>query len=181
MIPARDWLQNTPRQVGLGLVPYSGSLSIAERAQVANWFYIHIAQKDRARWANSVGLLPLAHAVTLFIAHKLKSKPDFKELAFQDLIQRAWESQYSDLPPREGRADVDLEALEVLERQLFEVSEAGGDASYYQWGLDVGHHQEDWYPYNSRWNRGDFKTNADESELLEVRHCNHLLCRYLLA
>ena len=65
------------------------------------------------------------------------------------LIQRAWESQYLDLPPREGRADVDLEALEVLEQQLFEVSEAGGDANYYKWGLDVGHHQEDRYPVHN--------------------------------
>ena len=43
--------------------------SVAERAQVANWFYIHMAEKDQARSATSVGLLPLAHVVTLFIAH----------------------------------------------------------------------------------------------------------------
>ncbi|KAH7879468.1 uncharacterized protein C8R40DRAFT_991141, partial [Lentinula edodes] len=30
---------------------------------------------------------------------------------------------------------------------MFERSKAAGKAGYYQWGLDVGCHQDDWNPY----------------------------------
>jgi hypothetical protein len=41
---------------------------------------------------------------------------------------------------------------------MFEVSKQASCAGYYQWGLDVGDHQEKWFPYTNvpdSWDHGN--------------------------
>lgn len=67
-IPAMEWLgKRDPLRT---LIPYTGNLSVVDRARIANWFETHIAidKKLRNTW---LGLLPLAHTFTLFIGSQL--------------------------------------------------------------------------------------------------------------
>ncbi|KAK0197625.1 hypothetical protein F5146DRAFT_920236, partial [Armillaria mellea] len=57
--------------------------------------------------------------------------------------------------------DVDMEALILLEKRMFDTSEDVGIAGNYQWGLDVGMHQDGWFPWSSRGPEGE----GNESEL----------------
>ncbi|KAJ7665564.1 hypothetical protein B0H17DRAFT_951526 [Mycena rosella] len=43
--------------------------------------------------------------------------------------------------------DVDLECLSLLEEWMFECTDKAGIAGDEQWGLDAGHHQDCWVPY----------------------------------
>jgi len=63
-------------------------------------------------------------------------------------------------------ADVDLECLTALEERMFERSNRAGASGNWQWGLDVGEHQDRWNPYNglpTHWNFDD--RDQHESEL----------------
>lgn len=72
--------------------------------------------------------------------------------------------------------DVDKEAVEKLEKQMFECSSRAGKAGNYQWGLDAGPHQSGWEPYMSvpfEWDDGTYVAES-ESEL-QVCHLFMLL------
>ncbi|EDR02572.1 uncharacterized protein LACBIDRAFT_332135 [Laccaria bicolor S238N-H82] len=139
---ARDWLENGKKPLQTSLVPYCGALSIVERAQIANWFLCHIS-KNAETWLRH---LPLAHVFTLYTAEHIKNEPKLKVLTKPEIINEAWRIQFTSIPSVLFDIDVEHEALENLETEMFEVSRAAGIASYYQWGLDAGHHQ-DWDPY----------------------------------
>ncbi|EDR15479.1 uncharacterized protein LACBIDRAFT_321327 [Laccaria bicolor S238N-H82] len=142
IIPARDWLENSKKPLQTSLVPYCGALSIVKRAQITNWFLCHIS-KNAETW---LGHLPLAHAFTLYTAEHIKNEPKLKVLTQPEIINKAWRIQFTSIPSVLFDIDVECEALENLETEMFEVSRAAGITSYYQWGLDAGHHQ-DWDPY----------------------------------
>ncbi|KAF8069336.1 hypothetical protein FPV67DRAFT_1415419, partial [Lyophyllum atratum] len=78
VIPAKSWLEALNKNTSTTIVPHVGSLSIVERAQVANWFEVHIS-KTRKRRHEWIGRLPIAHAYTLFIASRLKQQPNLAE------------------------------------------------------------------------------------------------------
>ncbi|KAF8956646.1 hypothetical protein BDZ97DRAFT_1925337 [Flammula alnicola] len=141
-IPAKAWLESIKKPIGTTLVPYSGALSIVERAQIANWILIHIS-KEAHLW---LGRLPLAHAFTLYIAEHLKKDPKMNALGRKELLEKAWEVQFTGTPSMLTDVDIERECLERLEAEMFEVSEEAGVAGHYQWGLDAGDHQ-DWDPY----------------------------------
>ncbi|KAF9060136.1 hypothetical protein BDP27DRAFT_1237347, partial [Rhodocollybia butyracea] len=44
--------------------------------------------------------------------------------------------------------DIDLEALKILEHQMFSRSKDAGEAGNYQWGLDKGIHENNWNPWD---------------------------------
>jgi len=71
LIPARDWLQRNRKPVNSTLLPYVASLPVTERLQISNWFESHISKDPQFRheW---MGLLPIAHAHTVYIAHRLQ-------------------------------------------------------------------------------------------------------------
>ncbi|EDR06399.1 uncharacterized protein LACBIDRAFT_328726 [Laccaria bicolor S238N-H82] len=143
IILARDWLENGKKPLQTSLVLYCGALSIVQRAQIANWFLCHIS-KNAETW---LGRLPLAHAFTLYSAEHIKNEPKFKVLTQPEIINEAWRIQFTSIPSVLFDIDVEHEALENLETEMFEVSRAAGiDGRLYQWGLDTGHHQ-DWDPY----------------------------------
>jgi len=146
-------------------MPYVGSLSVEERAQIANWFDSYITHNDKKLRLSWLGYLPLAHAHTLYIAHRLKSDPKMARLRRKDLLLRAWEVQFTGTPERSIDVDVERECLEQLEEEMFEVSLRAGIAGNYQWGLDSGYH-DNWNPYAdlpAAWKVGDYV--GDEQEL----------------
>lgn len=170
-VPAMKWLARGKRDPLRTLIPYTGNLSVVDRAQIANWFEIHIAidKNIRNTW---LGLLPLAHTFTLFIASQLLKKPprktDMAELSHQELLEMAWVIQVNgDAELLWQEVDVECECLNKLEEEMFERSRAAGIAGEYQWGLDAGDHQDTWNPYNGlpdHWIHGDRLENYDDEE-----------------
>jgi hypothetical protein len=166
-IPARDWLESGKKPLQTTLVPYSGALSIVERAQIANWFLSHIS-KNAETW---LGRLPLAHAFTLYTAEHIKNEPKLKVLTQPEIINEAWRIQFTGIPSVLFDIDVEREALENLETEMFEVSRDAGIASYHQWGLDAGHHQ-DWDPYGGMedLNHQDCPGDDDDLQVSETHY-----------
>ena len=179
-IPALSWLESTKMPLLTTLIPYVGSLSIEERAQIANWFDIHITRKDKKLRLTWLGYLPLAHAYTLYIAYRLKSDPKMAKLEGKDLLLRAWAAQFTGTSERLIDVDVERECLEQLEGEMFEVSFRAGMAGNYQWGLDSGHHDE-WNPYSrlpAEWKVGDYVGDDEELEVCDPTIITYAL--YLL-
>ena len=153
------------------LIPCTGNLSVVERAQIANWFETHIAldKKLRITW---LGLLPLAHTFTLFIASQLLQKPprktDVTKLSHHQLLEMAWEIQVNgNTEMLWQEVNVECECLAKLEEEMFERSQAAGIAGEYQWGLDAGDHQDAWNPYDGlpdHWIHSDRPENDDYDE-----------------
>ena len=87
------------------------------------------------------------------------------------LFQLAWEKQMYNSRLAES-FDVAKEAVEKLEKQMFECSSRAGNAGNYQWGLYAGPHQTGWEPYMSvpfEWDDGTYVAES-ENEL----HICHL-------
>ncbi|KAK0187093.1 hypothetical protein F5146DRAFT_1209292 [Armillaria mellea] len=63
------------------------------------------------------------------------------------LLEKTWEYMDKHMDANFTIVDIDLEAHEILEFQLFSQTEEAGTAGNQQWGLDVGCHQDNWYPY----------------------------------
>jgi hypothetical protein len=62
----------------------------------------------------------------------------------------AWEIQENgDVTLLWQEVDVERECLAKLEEEMFERSQAAGIAGEYQWGLDVGDHQDGWNPFHT--------------------------------
>ncbi|KAF5373500.1 hypothetical protein D9615_009459 [Tricholomella constricta] len=165
-VPAKGWLESQKKNLTKTMIPYVGSLSIVERAQISNWFEAHISKdpKLRKHW---LGLLPIAHAHTLFIASCLKVEPRNRDLAESDTLKKAWSLQLTGVPSVWTDVDVDRECLDLLEEQMFEISSQAGIAGHYQWGLDAGAHQAGWNPYAGappHWNHGDRDGSDTELE-----------------
>jgi hypothetical protein len=170
LVPAKGWLgKRDPLRT---LIPCVGNLSVEDRARIANWFETHVAI-DKTLRNHWLGLLPLAHTHTLFIASQLISKPpqktNIKELSQEKLLEMAWEIQEKgDEALLWKGVDVECECLARLEEEMFERSQAAGIAGDYQWGLDAGDHQEAWNPYAglpAHWHHDDGFGSGDESRI----------------
>jgi len=170
-IPVKGWLESEQKSLTKTIIPYVGTLSITERAQVSNWFEVNITKNKRFR-SKWLGLLPIAHALTIFIAFRLKcnaeSRYPERKYHLNDFLDEAWSVQFGSTKSGYSEVDVDLECLERLEEQMFERSSRAGIAGYYQWGLDAGDHQECWYPYDGlpdHWNHEDRENSEGELEV----------------
>ena len=86
---------------------------------IANWFETHISREKDAR-ALWMGLLPIAHTHTLFIAYHMSKDPAFSGVTNSDMLRKAWVAQTTGVPSILGEADVDKECLERLEEEMFE-------------------------------------------------------------
>ncbi|KAF9460088.1 hypothetical protein BDZ94DRAFT_1378544 [Collybia nuda] len=172
-IPAKSWIITSKKKLHSTIVPYVGSLTVLERARIANWFETHVSQKKelRQKW---LGLLPIAHAHTIFISSRIKSDPRFEGLSDGNLLQKAWDIQITGVSSIWTDVDVDKESLARLEEEMFEVSVEAGIAGHYQWGLDSGSHQDFWDPYSGlpeHWNHGNREGSDAELEV----SINHLI------
>lgn len=167
-IPAKSWLESKKYPLNT-MVPFSGLLSIAERAQISNWFEREVS-KDKSARVSWLGLLPLAHAFTIYISAGLKDEiPErYGGLTGEQLLNEAWRVQISEALPLSVNIDIERECIEDLEDEMFEVSSRAGIAGHYQWGLDAGSHQNNWDPYSglsSSLNHGDYENIGDDQEL----------------
>ncbi|KAG6904433.1 hypothetical protein DXG01_009991, partial [Tephrocybe rancida] len=144
--PAKAWLIQRRKCLLTTIVPHTGSLSVSDRARVANYFDLHICGDPKLRhmW---IAFLSIAHAHTLLIASRLASDGDHLDCSESDLLEKAWHVQCFEGSDLLMDVDVDRESLEHLEELMFERSREAGIAGYYQWGLDAGDHQEQWDPW----------------------------------
>jgi len=145
VVPAKKWLEDEGKDFEKTLIPHVGTLSVVERAQIANWFEAHISQNKKVRIA-WLGFLPIAHAHTLFIAYRMTKNPTFKMYCETEIVQKAWEAQLTSVPSILREVDVDKDCLASLEEEMFEKTDRTGVSGNWQWGLDVGHHQGGWDP-----------------------------------
>lgn len=160
--------------VKAGVVPHSGNLSLEDQARVANWFAANVkgARSDTTKW---LGRFPLTHAFTLLLLHRhratFENKNEFphtedESTQHQWLLQTSWEFQVNEVGPT--HVDVDRTCLAELEERMFERSKEAGRAGDYQWGLDSGHHQDRWNPYENVpafWGHGDFDGSESDAEV----------------
>jgi len=168
VIPAKKWLVDHAKSLEKTIIPHVGTLSVVERAQIANWFERSVSLKKelRIKW---MGLLPIAHAHTLFIAYRMAKDPTFKAIPESEILRKAWEVQLTGSTTILKEIDVDKECLESLEEEMFERTERTGISGNWQWGLDVGHHQDGWDPsFGVPENWDEKKRMGSESER-EVR------------
>lgn len=166
-VPALTWLlKERKKNIQTAYVPYTGDLSVLDRAQIANWFEIHIAKDTRLRhkWITS---LPIAHAFTVFISYRLlKGRRNKMDHSIFEQLRAAWNHQVERTGSGLG-VDVDRECLSRLEERMFERSREAGIAGHFQWGRDAGDHQECWDPYRGiqeEWDHGD--RSGSDGELL---------------
>lgn len=137
-----------------------------------------ICENDQDLRQYWVTLLPIAHALTVFIAHRLNIKYSSADqrLTSNDLIEKAWEVQTSGtVSDLFQDVDVDKECLAQFEELLFERSARAGVAGNRQWGLDIGEHQSCWDPYEGLpeiWNHEGLR--VEDEEELEVRQSRGL-------
>ena len=172
-IPAKSWLKSQGKNIRTTIVPFTGNLSVIERAQLGNWFEEHVAKdKDLRRFWLS--LLPFAHACTLWLVSLLqKNKGQLQKFDINDnnqVLDAAWQLQTTHSPEMvwKDRVDVDRECIEGLEEEMFESSSLAGIAGNYQWGLDAGEHQAGWNPYAGtpeHWNHNDRESSEDEHKV----------------
>ncbi|KAH7907178.1 hypothetical protein BJ138DRAFT_1014934 [Hygrophoropsis aurantiaca] len=166
----------SPLTTGGYSIKFCGDFTARAYAEVANWFHHNVpgAKSGSHRW---LGCAPLAHALTLLIAHRqrqiFEALPEFptdgseeEQMAF--LLKHAWD----DLDTKTGTqalfVDVDLECLAALEARMFEDSIHAGSAGNQQWGLDVGEHQHRWNPYEGlpeEWNAHDREFSETELQV----------------
>jgi hypothetical protein len=137
------------------LILFSGNLSSIQIAMTHYWLHMNLdsGTRNKDKWIQRV---PAAHAMTLLILQQSYTQlspdgPPFEDLPnhtqlFQDLLKHSWYIQHSQGPPFPA-IDVDKEAIGLLEHEMFETSKAAGPASFQQWGLDAGNHQNKWSPY----------------------------------
>ena len=142
---------------------------------MANWFDIFVTERVPVLRTEWLGLLPLAHALTLLIAFRLKMAEDLENPAKStrktvDFIRAAWKIQYEARKPPYYDVDVDKDCLGRLEELMFERSERAGIAGNCQWGLDAGDHQERWNPYRGNPESWDHRDHVDSEGEIEVRH-----------
>ena len=167
-IPVLAWLRETDKSIERTIVPYTGNLSIYERAQIANWFERHVSidKSIRRHW---IGLAPFGHAITLFIASRLRNAANDLDMEDEaNLLKQAWEMQATDVEELWYAVDIGKECLERLEEEMFEESERAGIAGHRQWGLDAGDHQDGWDPYLGTPEHWNYEDRAGSDSELQV-------------
>ncbi|KAK0479331.1 hypothetical protein IW261DRAFT_1420054 [Armillaria novae-zelandiae] len=100
------------------------------------------------------------------VLHTLMFSPETVDSS--SIPAKAWLDIQKKKPPCLGMpasVDVDMEALCILEDRMFDRSEDAGIAGNFQWGLDVGMHQDNWCPWKFGGENGKGVREGTESEL----------------
>lgn len=165
-----------------GVIAQMGDLSLADQSRIAHWITSKIpnAGETFRLWMSRV---PFIHAITILISSRHQSRFLGQNAGGSDsegdLLTAAWEYQCStDSIMRAPRNSIDVnrECIASLEERMFTRSAAAGLAGYYQWGLDAGDHQEEWWPWSglpSHWYHND-TPDYDNEEVLRVWICSPL-------
>ncbi|KAJ8080755.1 hypothetical protein PM082_017589 [Marasmius tenuissimus] len=180
-VPALEHIRTSPNHLFNNVLPHCGSTSIEDRCRVSNWFETHISRDShvRVQW---MYLVPWSHIITLLIAYRLaigKHDSGDKLQIGKDLLQEVWAIQVRETSQENARdfeggprriVDVDNECLGDLERKMFECSARAGNTGYFQWGLDAGHHENNWNPYDGlprAWTKHRYAVGAYDERILE--------------
>jgi hypothetical protein len=127
------------------IIPYVGTLLVVDRAQIANWFETRVGLNEDARilW---LGQLPIAHAHTIFIVFRMREDPRYKKLKPKELICKAGKRNSPVSPPT--LSTLMRNVLRVWRKKCLRIRPGPGlQVMSSGWGLDVGHHQDEWNPY----------------------------------
>ncbi|KAH7875730.1 uncharacterized protein C8R40DRAFT_1250870 [Lentinula edodes] len=169
-VPAKVYVEKSKKPIHQCTIPFTGGLTIEDQARVANWFEKFVSQTpsiSRSKWHS---LLAHAHAITLFLDHRLHRTAT--GMSESERLHNAWNHQTTTRQISSNSSntiDVDLECLEYLETRMFERSREAGVAGWYQWGLDVGYHQDNWDPYiGLREGLNHFNFQDEKGDSLEV-------------
>ncbi|KAF9060861.1 hypothetical protein BDP27DRAFT_1429567 [Rhodocollybia butyracea] len=141
---------------------YTGGLLDTELAAINAWVHTRFpksAEMDHLKMLHN----SIAHARTLLVAHKFHSELAEVAADADNLHLKAWErltewtGLTADGKAKKARgADVNFEAIALLDKVMFDESVNAGMAGNHQWGLDVGPHELAWSPNMS----GPSVTNA---------------------
>uniref|UniRef100_A0A0W0FNU7 Uncharacterized protein n=1 Tax=Moniliophthora roreri TaxID=221103 RepID=A0A0W0FNU7_MONRR len=167
------------RQQHARVVPFNGGLHNATQSRITNWLYQNIPGiKDAPPLWVVNGTLQ--HAFTLWIEHrdriefesdsacpveKQEREQFVRQQAFRRLMEYTGCSE--DGSPLPQTFDVDRDSLAQLEQKMFDMSKEAGAAGNWQWGLDVGCHQDDWHPNAHFLGEGQDNYYGNEEELLK--------------
>lgn len=113
-----------------------GDASTDDEAAIIHWISEHCDPPLSTIWSSGLGPV---HAMTLLLAHRHKLS-----------VEQAFEYQIRDTDKQQRHkqeVDVDLEAIQLLEDNIFAQTHLAGKAGLQQWGLDIGVHQDRWKPY----------------------------------
>jgi hypothetical protein len=135
---------------------YNGGLRLNDIAGISNWLHVHLPNTSQAHPDDFQ--LPEAHARTLLLAHRHRgefvtdSSADASSMG-RDILLQAWQrlKDYTGLTvdgkiPKKS-ADVNYEAIAILDKIMFDKSVEAGQAGNQQWGLDSGPNEDLWDPY----------------------------------
>ena len=170
-IPAKAWLRKKKKSLTKPPIPFTSSLTVEQRAMIANWFEEKIGEGDKMVRRHWMGFVPIAHAHTVFLANQLKTQGGAKTVGLtqSQLLDKAWEVQtFSAQQDLFLDVYIERECLVSFEELLFERSSKAGVAGNCQWGLDAGEHQSGWDPYiglPSTWNHEDRDDSEGEIEV----------------
>ncbi|KAF5365496.1 hypothetical protein D9757_012971 [Collybiopsis confluens] len=159
-IPALKWLHSRSQKDSK--IPFfCGGITLDEQARINHFFHEFIVAGRRlhpSQWD-----LPLAHCRTIFVADRYRDEflkmPECPSAQMCEevenfVLSQAWGrlDEYTGLS-LDGEwkimpLDVDMEALILLDRVMFDRSEDAGVAGNSQWGLDVGMLEDNWDPYD---------------------------------
>ncbi|KAF5371934.1 hypothetical protein D9757_011489 [Collybiopsis confluens] len=159
-IPALKWLHSRSQKDSK--IPFfCGGITLDEQARINHFFHEFIVAGRRlhpSQWDP-----PLAHCRTIFVADRYRDEflkmpecpsSQMCEEVENFVLSQAWGrlDEYTGLS-LDGEwkimpLDVDMEALILLDRVMFDRSEDAGVAGNSQWGLDVGMLEDNWDPYD---------------------------------
>ncbi|THU93691.1 hypothetical protein K435DRAFT_861257 [Dendrothele bispora CBS 962.96] len=153
---------------------FCGGLTLDDQARILNWIYTKFPN------FNPVHLeVAAAHARTLLVAYQYQdeflenqSQTDQKTPLNQHyVLQKAWQrlveftGKTVDGKSKPRAADVDYEAVNILEEIMFDRTHEAGTAGNCQWGLDVAPLEDNWFPYNGPESQHNNLRDGTESEL----------------
>ncbi|KAF5338688.1 hypothetical protein D9758_017577 [Tetrapyrgos nigripes] len=161
---------------------FTGGITTDDQARILNWLHINVQSFLSAPPKDFE--LCIAHARTLFLAHCHREtflgciEAGLSELEReQSALHQAWQrlvdfsGKTVDGKMKRLKADVDREALQILEKVMFDRSQKAGVAGSEQWGLDVGPPEDLWWPYDGPEKNDPDLRVATESDLEESEFC----------
>ena len=139
----------------------TGDIDLVSQSRIANWLYrnLHNGAKTDVmiKWFHKECM---AHAFTLILADK-----------HNITLDEALEEQMREVALSRPPVDVDKECLRLLEKRLFDCTANAGKAGRKQWGLDSGHHQFHWDPYQGTdvyFPEANYQYVSDDEEAYKV-------------
>ncbi|KAK0488135.1 hypothetical protein EDD18DRAFT_1029208, partial [Armillaria luteobubalina] len=158
-IPAIVWLSSLKNKPLV--IHWTGGLTLNDLARINNYFFRHVLKICKDSPLDWITGLVMSHAQTLVVAYR------HQELFLQDK-EFNYTGRTTDGKVKHDAVDVDMEALILLEKRMFDTSEDAGIAGNYQWGLDISMHQDGWFPWSSRGPEGDKDIREGNESELEV-------------